>query len=107
MTLDIHTHHLSDIVFIQLLYCWLFTKLFSVSGGMVFLILCSLVQAEHKAYLCFPVPLPSCVTYISNNYLITAFVPKMDQELNIEHLVLTIVLWLCFPHNLPRIYMLT
>lgn len=34
------------------------------------------------------------------NYLITVFVPKMDQELNIEHLVLTIVLCLCFPHNL-------
>lgn len=66
-----------------------FAKRFSVSGGMLFFFHVRM----NTRLVCASLSLsPSCVTHISNNYLITVLVPKMDQELNIEHLVLTIVL---------------
>lgn len=49
----------------------------------------------------------SSLSYISDNYPITVSELKMDVELNIEHLVRTLVLWLYFPLNLACIYMLT
>lgn len=56
-------------------------------------------RQEKEASQCFPVG-HSHASLTFKNYLITVFVLKVDQELNIEHLVFTIVVCLCFPHNL-------
>lgn len=95
----------------SLLYLYYLSKISSPNifwGG--FYTLCVCQRTRPVCALPEPPPpsrSPPCVTYIFNNYLIIALVLKMDQELNIEHLVLTIVFWLCFPHNLPRICILT
>lgn len=71
----------------------------------------SLPSFPVTARMPFPPAFPSLARlpriHFGQLLLITVFELKMDGELNIEHLVLTLVLWLYFPLNLPCIYMLT